>query len=499
MGRTIIAGRSFTLNNGAVSSRYDTSNTSDSSTNTDSSAKSDNSKTHTTGEEDIVKYTKAAVAEAISNSTDEKGNTNWKKVSDLLSIKDRLDYNSTPKNLVTETLADWGYKLHTDEDGNLTVSTEEASDNISTAGIFGGGLLGTIAINKGSKVFNKKKVPVKEEDLKEDKNYTKNEDGSYSDKDGNKLTIDEKGRVVGEDGDVLMKNNPNNDGIVVKGIKGIKRATWETGKELISKSTNNPTNNPTDETENSSSNKQDTDSTDSTDNDSSQHKDSSNNNDKTIIPQNEDVGKDNAQNRINKAIDNSRNKNAKAFENGDISESDFKKKEMRLDQLEASLDNGNVSFNSLYKADIKPADLDLMMNEKGNVDFEKTNSSIERAKQLKQNKLTGTDKPTATSSELEAQERWINEKQKSLDPESPTDVDEYVENNNGAKSRVNYSPSGREPSEPKYPVNAPQSAAPTQSTQNIKNPETNADPITDSSNNNDKTIISQNEDAGNSL
>jgi hypothetical protein len=83
-------------------------------------------------------------------------------------------------------------------------------------------------------------------------------------------------------------------------------------------------------------------------------------------------------------------------------------------------------------------------------------------------------------------------KEKTFNPKSPTDVDEYLDNNKGAKSRVNYSPSGREPSEPKKPVIAPQSAAPTQSTTNSNPAETKADDIGTPSSKNNNTIITEN-------
>ena len=70
-------------------------------------------------------------------------------------------------------------------------------------------------------------------------------------------------------------------------------------------------------------------------------------------------------------------------------------------------------------------------------------------------------------------------KSRTFDPNNPLDVDEYLDNNKGAKSRVNYENlsrsdiEGREPSGPKYPHNA----APTQSTANTTAAQNNADAI----------------------
>jgi hypothetical protein len=77
-------------------------------------------------------------------------------------------------------------------------------------------------------------------------------------------------------------------------------------------------------------------------------------------------------------------------------------------------------------------------------------------------------------------------KEKTFNPKSPTDVDEYLDNNKGEKSRIHF-PSGLDPSGPKYP----QSAAPTQSTTNSNPAETNADDIGTPSNK-DNTIITEN-------
>lgn len=92
-------------------------------------------------------------------------------------------------------------------------------------------------------------------------------------------------------------------------------------------------------------------------------------------------------------------------------------------------------------------------------------------------------------------------KEKTFNPKSPTDVDEYLENNKGAKERLtkdklNQTPSGREPSEPKYPFTAPANDATTSATTNNIKPQNTADAINNSSNKDNKNYTTSDGQSG---
>lgn len=109
------------------------------------------------------------------------------------------------------------------------------------------------------------------------------------------------------------------------------------------------------------------------------HKDSLNK-DNTIIAKN-DKKVNTAEKKIENGIDEKRNKNHANLKDNKISKDDFKKQEIKLDQLSENLKKGKVHFNDLYKEGIKPTELDLKMGKKGEVNFERTNASFKNAEQ----------------------------------------------------------------------------------------------------------------------